>query len=218
MRPGAHLRLFQGAVGGKANRPGHGGSLAEAAAVEETADAGEGEAHGDPGRRQVGRLPHAELVLAGVVEPEGRGEEEAPVVGEPAPPDLHRGQAVAWRVAGVGGGIAHVVPAALGAGPAEAHLGLGRHDLEMVGAQVHVVPEVPVGDHVQNACARHAPDHQPQGQIQHPFPVHAQPGRLAPHHPHAEAKAERQHGEVGRKIERPQQRDHDVEVEQNGPH
>jgi len=96
----------------------------------------------------VAEFLRAELVLLDEVVGKRDREDEAAVVGEPAPPDLDRGEAVARRVALVSGGVAQIVVAALRGRRAVRGERVDRGHLRRVAAQIDVVVEVAVGDEV----------------------------------------------------------------------
>jgi hypothetical protein len=148
--------------------------LPVAAGIQKTANAREGQPKCDPGRCEVSGAPHSELVLARVVKAEEGPEDEPAVIGEPAPPHLENCQAVARRVAGLSGAVAHVLPAALRAGLAHADVGVASGDLGRIQAKVHILGQVPVSDDVQHAGADDRPEHQIKAEVEDALPVEAE--------------------------------------------
>ncbi len=139
--------------------------LAEAAARQEAAHAPEAEAHRHHQAGHVRRLPEREAIALEQVPRRHRRADEAAVVRQAAGPELRPRPAVGLgRVADVLRGVPDAVivrAQALG-------LGDGPVDLaEVARAQVDVVPEVAVGDHVQDARAGDAREQHRQPEIDH---------------------------------------------------
>jgi len=206
------------AAEGEAYGPRHVRDLAVAAAVEETTQPRQRQAEGDPRRAEIRHFPHAHAVLAREVQAECGGEEEPTVKREPAAPDLEHGETIARRMASMGCQIADVVVAAFAAGVAQADLGLGGADLEIVHAQIDVVVQMPVGDHVQHARADDGPDDDVDVEVEYALAVEAEARCLAIGHPRADDEAEREQHEVRRQIQVPEDRNVDAEINQNRAH
>ncbi len=148
---------------------------AVAAAGEQAAHAPEAEPQGHGEAGHVGGLPEGEAVAAQEPHRHQRGADEAAVVGEAAGPEVGPGEAVGLvgvADAGLGVPVAagvrrpgareveHPVHLAQAVGLLEVPVDAGR-----VGAEVHVVPEVAVREHVQQTAADHAHEQAGEAEI-----------------------------------------------------